>query len=171
MPLLSVRPGLDLAGGLFAEEASPSEHLLNPTVSEEVSALNLIDLAKDYLTPDVLSKISGLIGESPASTQKAMAAVVPSLAGIACNEVSTPGGASKLMGLFSSSGLDTSLLNNFGAALGGGSVTDGLLKTGSNLVSGLLGDKVVAVASVIGNFAGIQGSSATKLLSIAAPLL
>ena len=76
-----------------------------------------------------------------------------------------------MMGLFSSSGLDSSLLNNFGAALGGGSVTDGLLKTGSNLVSGLLGDKVGTVASVIGNFAGIQASSAIKLLSIAAPLL
>lgn len=134
-------------------------------------ALNLIDLAKDYLTSDVISKISGLVGESPASTQKAMAAVVPSLAGIACNEASTPGGASKLMGLLSSSGMDSSLLNNFGSALSGGSVTDGLMKTGSNLVGGLLGDRVGAVANVIGSFAGIQSSSATRLLSIGAPLL
>ena len=75
------------------------------------------------------------------------------------------------MGLLTSSGLDSGLLNNFGAALSGGSVTDGLLRTGSNLVNGLLGDKVGAVANVIGNFAGIQGSSATKLLSLGAPLL
>ena len=43
-------------------------------------ALNLIDLAKDYLTSDVLSKMSSLVGESPAATQKAMGAIVPSLA-------------------------------------------------------------------------------------------
>jgi hypothetical protein len=33
-------------------------------------ALNLIDLAKDYLTPEVISKMAGLVGESPAATQK-----------------------------------------------------------------------------------------------------
>ena len=134
-------------------------------------ALNLIDLARDYLTPDVLSKMSSLVGESPVATQKAMGAIVPSLAGAACNQASTPGGASKLLGLLSTSGLDTGLLNNFGGALSGGTATDGLLRTGSNLLNGLLGDRVNSVASVIGNFAGIQGSSAMKLLSIAAPLL
>ncbi len=134
-------------------------------------ALNLIDLAKDYLTPDVLSKMSGLVGESPAATQKAVGAIVPSLAGIACNQASSPGGASKLMGLLSSSGLDSNVLNNFSGALSGGSATDGLLKTGSNLLNGLLGDKLGAVTNVIANFAGIQGSSATRLLGLAAPLL
>ena len=34
-------------------------------------ALNLIDLAKDYLTPDTISKMAGLVGESPAATQRA----------------------------------------------------------------------------------------------------
>jgi hypothetical protein len=79
-------------------------------------ALNLIELAKDYLTPDVLSKMSGLVGESPAATQKAVGAIVPSLAGIACNQASTPGGASKILGLLSSSGLDSGMLNNFSGA-------------------------------------------------------
>jgi outer membrane protein OmpA-like peptidoglycan-associated protein len=134
-------------------------------------ALNLLDLAKDYLTPDVLSKMSSLVGESPAATQKAMGAIIPSLAGAACNQASTPGGASKLLELLSSSGLDTGLLNNFAGALSGGSATDGLLRTGSTLLNGLFGDRVNSVASVIGNFAGIQGSSAMKLLSMGAPLL
>src|SRR5215467_14378408 len=104
-------------------------------------ALNLLDLAKDYLTPDVLSKMSSLVGESPAGTQKAMGAIIPSLAGAACNQASTPGGASKLLELLSSSGLDTGLLNNFAGALSGGSATDGLLRTGSTLLNGLFGDR------------------------------
>lgn len=134
-------------------------------------ALNLIDLAKDYLTPDVVSKMAGVVGESPAATQRAVGAIVPSLAGIACNQASSPGGASKILGLLNTSGLDSSLLNNFSGALSGGSATEGLLKTGSNLLSGLLGDKLGAVANVIANASGIQAFSATKLLSMAAPLL
>ena len=134
-------------------------------------ALNLIDLAKDYLTPDVMSKMAGLVGESPAATQKAVGAIVPSLAGIACNQASSPGGASKILGLLNTGGLDSSLLNNFSGALSGGGATEGLLNTGSNLLHGLLGDKMGAVANVIASFSGIQLSSATKLLSLAAPLL
>ena len=134
-------------------------------------ALNLIDLAKDYLTPDVLSKMSNLVGESPAATEKAMGAIVPSLAGVACNQASSPGGASRLLGLLSSSGVDSSMLSNFSGALSGGGATESLLSTGSGLLNGILGDKLGAVSNVIANFAGIQGSSATKLLSFAAPLL
>ena len=48
-------------------------------------ALNLIDLAKDYLTPDVISKLAGQIGETPAATERAIGAAIPSLAGVACN--------------------------------------------------------------------------------------
>jgi hypothetical protein len=134
-------------------------------------ALNLIDLAKDYLTPDVVSKIAGQIGESPTATQKAIGAAVPSLAGVACNQAATPAGASKLLGLLNTSGLDSGVLSNFAGALSGGAATDGLLRTGNNLLGGLLGDKLGAVANTIASFAGIQASSASRLLSFVAPLL
>jgi outer membrane protein OmpA-like peptidoglycan-associated protein len=134
-------------------------------------ALNLIDLAKDYLTPDVISKLSGQIGETPAATEKALGAAIPSLAGIACNQASTPGGASKLMSLLNTSGLDTGILSNFAGALGGGAATDGLLRTGNSLLNGLLGDKLGAVANTIASFAGVQASSVTRLLGLVVPLL
>jgi outer membrane protein OmpA-like peptidoglycan-associated protein len=134
-------------------------------------ALNLIDLAKDYLTPDVISKLSGQIGETPAATERAIGAAVPSLAGVACNTASTPGGATKLLSLLNTSGLDTGILSNFAGALTGGAATDGLLRTGNNLLGGLLGDKLGPVANTIASFAGIQGSSATRLLGLLAPLL
>jgi outer membrane protein OmpA-like peptidoglycan-associated protein len=133
-------------------------------------ALNLIDLAKDYLTPDVVSKMAGLVGETPAATQKAMGAIVPSLAGIACHEAATPAGASKVLGLVNNSGVDSGVLDNFSGALAGGSSTDGLLNSGSNLLHGLLGDRVGEVSRVIANASGVQVSSATKLLGMAAPL-
>jgi OmpA-OmpF porin, OOP family len=134
-------------------------------------ALNLIDLAKDYLTPDVVSKIAGQIGETPAATERALGAAIPSLAGVACNQASTPGGASKLMSLLTTSGLDTGILSNISGALAGGAATDSLLHTGNNLLSGLLGDKFAGVANTIANYAGIQSSSASRLLALVAPLL
>jgi hypothetical protein len=134
-------------------------------------ALNLIDLAKDYLTPDVVSKIAGQVGETPAATERAIGAAIPSLAGVACNQASTPGGATKLMSLLNTSGLDTGILSNFGGALAGGAATEALLRTGNNLLSGMLGDKLGPVANTIASFAGIQGSSATRLLGLVAPLL
>jgi outer membrane protein OmpA-like peptidoglycan-associated protein len=134
-------------------------------------ALNLIGLAKDYLTPDVISKLSGQIGETPAATERAIGAAVPSLAGVACNTASTPGGATKLLSLLNTSGLDTGILSNFAGVLAGGAATEGLLRTGNNLLGGLLGDKLGPVANTIASFAGIQGSSATRLLGLLAPLL
>ena len=134
-------------------------------------ALNLIDLAKDYLTPDVISKLAGQIGETPAATERAIGAAVPSLAGIACNQASTPGGATRLLSLLNTSGLDTGVLSNFAGALTGGAATDGLLRTGNNLLGGLLGDKLGPVANTIASFAGVQGSSVTRLLGLLAPLL
>jgi len=134
-------------------------------------ALNLIDLAKDYLTPDVVSKLAGQIGETPAATERAIGAAIPSLAGVACNQASTPGGATRLLSLLNTSGLDTGILSNFAGALSGGAASDGLLRTGNNLLSGLLGDKLGPVANTIASYAGIQGSSAMKLLGLIAPLL
>ena len=119
----------------------------------------------------MISKLAGQIGETPAATERAIGAAIPSLAGVACNQASTPGGATRLLSLLNTSGLDTGVLSNFAGALMGGAATDGLLRTGNNLLSGLLGDKLGSVANTIARFAGIQGSSATGLLGLLAPLL
>lgn len=133
-------------------------------------AINLLDVCKNLLTPDVVSKISSLIGETPAKTQQALGTAIPSLAGVACNEVSTPGGASKVFDLIRNTQLPGDFLSNPGSALSGGAATVGLMKTGSGLISSLLGDRAGAVASMVANSAGIQLSSASNLLSLAAPL-
>lgn len=133
-------------------------------------AINLIDTTKNLITPDVVSKISSIIGETPAKTQQAIGTVVPTLAGVACNEASAPGGASRLFNLISDTRLPGDLHANLGGLLSGGSATDGLLKTGSGLISSLLGDKAGAVANLIAQSSGIQFSSASTLLNLAAPI-
>ena len=57
-------------------------------------ATNLIDTAENLITPDVASKISFIIGETPAKTQQAIGTGVHPLAGIGlttldCRVIST----------------------------------------------------------------------------------
>ena len=118
--------------------------------------VNLIDLAKGFLTPDVVSKLSSLVGETPAKTQQAMETIVPTLAGAACNTASTPAGVSRLMSAISSAPSPDSILGNIGSLLGGGGATENLMKTGSGLISSLLGDKAGAVTNLVANASGIQ---------------
>jgi outer membrane protein OmpA-like peptidoglycan-associated protein len=134
-------------------------------------ATNLLDTARTLLTPDVVSKVSSLVGETPAKTQQALGAVIPSLAGVACNEASTPGGASRLFDLIRNTQLPGDLLSNPAGALAGGAATQSLMRTGSGLITSLLGDRAGSLTNLIAGSAGIQQSSASTLLSLAAPLL
>ncbi len=134
-------------------------------------AINLLDSAKSLLTPDVVTKISSLIGETPGKTQQALGVAIPSVAGTLCNVASTPAGASKVHDLITNTPLPADLLTNAGGLLAGGGATQGLMQTGSRLISSLLGDRAGGVANVIGNAAGIQFSSASSLLNIVAPFL
>src|SRR5262245_56379303 len=123
---------------------------------------NLIELAGSILTPGVITKLAEHIGERPADTQTAVDALVPSLAGIACNQASTPSGAGNLLDLIAPGRLNTEFLNNLGGLFNRPEPVDTLLKTGSGLIASLLGNKASSVARVIASVAGIQASSASS---------
>lgn len=132
--------------------------------------LNLFEIVEGYLTPDAISKISRLVDEPPSNTRRALDLVVPSLTAAACHQASTPSGAAGLMNLMSSTNLSPTL-SSFSKSLDGGSATDGLLKTGSGLISGLIGRRTNDVSGLIAETAGIRPASATSLMNLAAPLL
>lgn len=135
-------------------------------------ALNLVELAMNYLTPDVIGKIAGMIGESPASTQKAVGSAIPSLLGGLLNTAtSSPGGASNLLSMLTEGKHDGGILDNLSGLLGGDAGSNALLKTGAGLVNSILGGNTGAVASSIAGASGIQTTSADSLLSLAAPLV
>jgi OmpA-OmpF porin, OOP family len=133
-------------------------------------AVDLFELAKQYLNPSVVSKIAGVLGENSFTTQKAVDLTVPTLAGVACNRASTPAGANDILNLVTSTSTDPSLLSSFAGHLAGGSVTDTLMRTGSTLVNGLLGNNTGRVADLISNASGISSRGANSLLSLLSPL-
>ncbi len=134
-------------------------------------AVNILDLAKAALTPDLMQKVSALIGENPANTQKAVDGAIPSvLAGLLNFTSSSTDGPGRLISLLTQ-GNYASLLGNLPGLLSGGSSTQDFLKTGKDLLGTLFGGKLGALTDLVANSSGIKSTSATSLLSLAAPLL
>jgi OmpA-OmpF porin, OOP family len=134
-------------------------------------AENLIEKITGYLTPDVISKASAYLHESPANTSTAMSGAVPALLGGVASLASTPTGATQLSGLLSSGNHDGSILNNLSNLFGGGTGTTAALHQGQGLLSTLFGDRVDTVTSTIAGQSGLGKSSASSLMALAAPLV
>jgi outer membrane protein OmpA-like peptidoglycan-associated protein len=138
-------------------------------------AANLIDLARGYLTSEVVHRISSVLGESPDRVEKAIDAGIPSiLAGLVSTASS---GVNRLFEMLKHEpselahlgGLD-GVFGNLGSLLSGGSM-DALLKYGQTVLSSLFGGKLNAIVDLITRSSGIKASSASSLLGMLAPLL
>ena len=72
-------------------------------------ATNLVELTKSYFTPDLMQKVSALVGESPPSTQRALEGAIPMLLAGLTNLTTSGNGTTAL----------TTLLNqgNYGSLL------------------------------------------------------
>ncbi len=127
-------------------------------------AFNLLDSVSGLFNKDLIGKAASSLGENEGGIQKALSGVIPSvLTGLLQKSSSIEGASSVLnMAKESNSG---GLLGNISGLLGGGN----LLNKGLEMVKGLFGDKASNVISMISGFAGIKESSASSLMSMAAP--
>ena len=133
--------------------------------------INLLDMVKQQVMGSVAEKAASLLGESPAATSKALSAALPAVLGGVANQCTTISGAENLLKMFSGGQHDGSILDSVGSLLGGGSATQGLMSAGSSIVSSLFGNKVGGITDFLASHAGIKSSSASSLMSLAAPLI
>ena len=134
-------------------------------------AVNLVELAKGYLTPDVIQKAATFVGESESATQKAMNGIVPTLIAAVANQASTTSGAEKLSRMLDTGKYDGSALNNLASLFGGGETTQKAIAEGKNILSSIFGGKTEGVVDQIARFAGLRTGSAASLLALAVPLI
>src|SRR5262245_17137230 len=134
-------------------------------------AVNLIELAKGYLTPDIIRKASSFVSESEPVTQKAMAGIVPTLIAALANQASTSAGAEKLSRVLDTGKYDGSALNNLGTLFSGGETTQRTVSQGKDILSSLFGNKTEGLIDQISRFAGLRTGSASSLLSLVLPLI
>ncbi len=139
-------------------------------------ATNLMDLAKGYLTSEVMHKLGADLGESPQQLGQAVDAGIPSILAGLLNSVSSSN-ASGLVDMLKqgapelgpAGGLD-GVLGNLGGLLSGGSSAT-LIKYGQTLLSFLFGGKLNSVLDVITKTSGMKTSSASSLLAVLAPMI
>ncbi len=134
-------------------------------------ALDLFEVMGRVCTPGVISDVAGLIGESPANTEKAAQATVASLAGLACNRAATTTGSSIILSLCSASKLDHGISTGFASLLKSEGGFARIAETGAGLLRPLLGPHTAGVASAIASASGIKDSAASTLLNLLAPLV
>lgn len=132
---------------------------------------NLIDLVRQYIPDEAIGKISGLLGESGASTQKAVEAGIPTLLAGLLHTASTPSGAGRLANMVGGEeGAKASdILSNIGGLLGG--QADEPLKFGQKIVSSLFGSNLSSVLDVLSKFSGMKLASIGPLMGMLAPLV
>ncbi len=133
-------------------------------------SINLLDLAKMAMTPDMMSKVSGLLGESGEGTSKALSAALPMVLGGMASHAETPTGAAGLLSALTSGKTD-GVLGNLGSLLGGGQQSTDMMSMGSGLSGSMFGDKAGGMANALSSFADIKSGSSTGLMAIVAPLL
>src|SRR5262245_5783156 len=132
---------------------------------------SLIQLVQETLTPDIVGKISSLVGETPATTESGLGRAAPAVLAGVLNNSSTPGGAEHMRSLVTDGGWGSDLLDNLGTRLGGGGGTSNLVASGAQLISGVFGGKTDSITDLIASGSGMSRGSASTILAVAAPIV
>ena len=117
--------------------------------------MNIIDLAKQYLTADTISKVSQEVGEDQSNVSKAINAFIPLVLGSVISKNSNADGL-----------LHT--LKSFGASRGLNSLSTQTTQSPilAQLMSLLFGSNQSSIINKIAEFAGISSDSSTKLFNL-----
>jgi outer membrane protein OmpA-like peptidoglycan-associated protein len=128
-------------------------------------SFNLLDAVKGHFSGDLISKAASFLGESDGGINKALGGLIPTVLSGITSKASTSSGAEEVFSMAKEQH-GSGLLGNLGGVFSGGS----LLSKGADLIKGLFGGKLGGIVDAIAGFAGIKSSSASSLMSLAAPV-
>lgn len=129
-------------------------------------AINLTSVVTQFLTPEVIAQIASMLGIDKGAAQKAIGGAVPTILAGLSDLVETPAGTNQLSKLLSQQqgGSVMDLVRNAGP--------EGLVQTGSNMLSGLFGGQTMSgLAKVMGRFTGTGDSGGKSLLGAVGPFV
>lgn len=132
--------------------------------------MNIIQTLLGLLnTPQLLDKLSGVLGESSATTQKGLAAAVPAILGGLISKGSTEAGAGSIIGMMKEYKIDGGILDQLGGLFGGASAGGAEGSAGASILKSVLGGNFDAVSKIVGSVSGLSSDKAGSLMSLAAP--
>jgi hypothetical protein len=128
---------------------------------------NLVSLALNYLTPEMIARIASALGLDKAIAGKAVTAAVPALLKSFANVAATPEGARKLSGAISQQ--NSGILDTLASSIGGAGQQD-IVNSGVNALGSLLGASAVpAVADALGKYVGMGQGESKSLIGLLGP--
>src|SRR5579859_6558229 len=135
-------------------------------------SFNLVEMVKNLFTPDLISKAASSLGESEGGISKALTGLVPTILGGLVSKANS--GAAEAGNILSTAkeAANQGVMQIFGSmpgSGGGGTGALGGLSGGLDAVKGLFGNKLGDITRAISSFAGIRETSASSLMSVAAP--
>jgi hypothetical protein len=131
--------------------------------------MNLVSLAMQFLTPDMIGRVASGLGLDKGLAGKAITAALPSILAGLVGTSAKPDGLKALTSALGNQ--DPGLLGSLAGMLGGSNQSS-LISNGSSLLSGLLGGGATgALAGAVAKFAGIGDGPAKSLLGMLAPVV
>ena len=134
-------------------------------------AQNILGLLQNQLNDNLLTKISGLLGENKSGVTSAVGSALPSILLGLMQKGSEPNGAASLIKMIQEGKHDGGILDNLGSVLGGGSATTDFVSSGKNLFGSLFGGKAGGITDIIASVSGISKNAIATLLGILAPIV
>ncbi|WP_236068693.1 OmpA family protein [Citreicoccus inhibens] len=132
-------------------------------------AFNLIEAVRSQFSGDLVRRISEESGEDPQSMAKVLPGTIASVASGVVEQSGTEAGAGRLLSQLNEGGFTKADVPGLGEGAGG---LREAAEQGHGMLGGLLGGKLGAVTEGLSRFGGLRNSSsATRLLSLAAPAL
>ncbi|MGJ3438323.1 hypothetical protein BSQ98_24865 [Serratia liquefaciens] len=132
---------------------------------------NIIELLKDTLSPQLLSDVASTTGESSEDISTAFGGFFPVLLGSILKKSQAPDALEHIFNLLKfTPGLDTITATSTSLVRSLAENKE-LANAGEQFLKTALGDKIQNITSLLTNFAGIKGSSASTLISVAAPVV
>lgn len=138
-------------------------------VSQYLRPGSLLESVQSYLTPNVIHSASSLVGESESSTRQTMTGAAAGVLSGVTNMASSREGAGNLAAMIREGGYG-SVIDNAGS-FAGGNTTTSVLSTGHQLLGKIFGGNAAPAAEAVAKSGGVRASSATKLMSLVAPLV
>lgn len=133
--------------------------------------MDLLNLLKEKLTPSIIDKLSGFLGETPEDISTAINASLPTMLGGVIQQGTTDAGASKVMDILQEGGHTGDVLDDMPQILESFDKTQLFITIGSNIFSHFFGNTSNLIIDKVASLSSIRKTSASSLLGLSAPLV
>ena len=132
---------------------------------------NLLKSLSKYVTPDLISKASSMLGESESGISEGINSALAATMGGLVNKAESPDTMDGIMNLLNQKDFDSdSILSDLPSLLSG-TGSKSAMDNGSNMLKMLFGSNQSDMFDTLAKSVGIKGSSAKALMGMAAPMV